>query len=188
MRFSPSDVVDIDGLPVLELHLALAEYLCTGDRRALASVDQAVLGLRDEAIADAKRKIAGRLRSRIDPRGVARALALTELATGKAESPPESFWRLMLAEAGFPLPEPQYPIRSMDGDIIYRLDMAWEEVRVALEHDGYAAHEARAEYDAERDRRLALRGWIVVHANAADLSAPGRVITELRAAFARRRR
>jgi len=185
--FVAEDVVDLGGLPVFAPDLALAEFLCDGDKRhAFASLDQALVGLDDHSIAGMKARIRARLDARDDPRGVARALLLTELATGKAESPPESFFRLIVVEAGLPIPTPQYKILSIDNDVLYRLDMGWEAVRVALEYDGYAAHERRAAYDAERDRRLAQRGWIVVRARAADLSDPTRVLAELRAAFARR--
>src|SRR5206468_12727615 len=101
---------------------------------------------------------------------------------------PESWMRLLVADAGLPLPEPQFEIRDLDGRLVYRLDMAWPEFRIALEYDGYDAHEGREAADAERDARLARRGWIVVRAAAHDLSNSDRVNAELRSAFARRRR
>lgn len=91
-----------------------------------------------------------------------------------------------MVEDGLPIPEPQFKVRTIDGELLYLLDMAWERVRVALEYDGYAAHETRAAYDAERERRLAQRGWIIVRARAADLADPSRVLAELCAAFAKR--
>lgn len=186
-RFREEDVVRVGELPVFAQDLALTEFLCDGDKwQAFASLDEVLHGLDEASIAAMKHSIRTRLEERDDPRGVARAAMLTELATGRAESPPESIWRLIVVEAGLPIPEPQYEVRSIDGAVIYLLDMGWESVRVALEHDGYAAHEARADYDAERDRRLAQRGWIVVRARAADLKDPSRVLAELRAAFARR--
>jgi hypothetical protein len=129
-----------------------------------------------------------RLVNRDDRRGTRRAEVLLALATGLAESPPESWLRLLVADAGFPLPEPQFEVRDLEGRLVYRLDMAWPEFRVALEYDGYEAHEGRAEADAERDRRLAGRGWTVVRARAQDLSKPDRVVGELRSAFSARKR
>ncbi len=111
---------------------------------------------------------------------------LLDLATGKAESPPESVLRLIVVEAGFPVPEPQYQVTTIDGRKLYVLDMAWPSRQIALEYDGFAAHEERREYDSERDRRMAARGWITVRAAAADLRDPSRLLTELRAAFDRR--
>jgi hypothetical protein len=111
---------------------------------------------------------------------------LLDLATGKAESPPESVLRLIVVEAGFPVPEPQYEITTVDGRKLYVLDMAWPSRQIALEYDGFAAHEERREYDLVRDGRMAGRGWITVRAAAADLRDPGRLLTELRDAFERR--
>ncbi len=111
---------------------------------------------------------------------------LLDLATGKAESPPESVLRLIVVEAGFPVPEPQYPVTTIDGRKLYVFDMAWSSRQIALEYDGYAAHEERREYDLERDNRMAARGWITVRAAAADLRDPSRLLIELRCAFDQR--
>ncbi len=108
---------------------------------------------------------------------------LLALATGRAESPPESILRLIVVEAGFPVPEPQFEITAVDGRRLYVLDMAWPELRIALEYDGFAAHEDRRDQDAERDKRMAGRGWVTIRATAVDLHEPGRVIAELRDAF-----
>ena len=169
--------------------LALAEFLCSRQKWAsFASLDQALHGLDSHASAVLKSAIRRRLELRSDRRGVKQALTLVDLATGKADSPPESFFRLIVVEAGFPIPEPQLAICTIDGVLLFCLDMAWEELRIALEFDGFAAHEERAALDAERDRRLAGRGWIVVRARAADLKDPTRVLNELRRAFAQRSR
>lgn len=184
-RFTFADVVPVGDLPVFARDLALADYLCDGDKRAaFASLDQALGSVEDGEVLRAA--VRARLAERDDRRGVARAEMLTELATGKAESPPESIFRLIVVEAGLPIPEPQYEVRLIDGRPLYVLDMAWKELRVALEYDGYAAHEERADYDADRDARLTRRGWIVVRATAADLKDPSRVLAELRTALHQR--
>jgi very-short-patch-repair endonuclease len=75
----------------------------------------------------------------------------------------------------------------MKGRELYRLDFAWPEPMVAVEYDGYAAHVDRLVRDAERDEDLRRRGWLVLHADAADLSDPSRLHVEVRQAFWRRR-
>ncbi|WP_199435473.1 endonuclease domain-containing protein [Qaidamihabitans albus] len=186
-RFESADIVDLDGLPVFALDAALADFLCDGDKRvAFASLDQALSGLPDARRESFRASIRDRLAARDDRRGVSRAFMLTDLASGKADSPPESYFRLIVVEAGFPLPTVQHEIHTIDGRLLYVLDLAWVERRIALEYDGYAAHEDRAGYDAERDQRLAGRGWIVVRARADDLRDPARVLAELRAAFQKR--
>lgn len=55
----------------------------------------------------------------------------------------------------------------------YRLDFAWPEWRVALEVDGW--HHDRPEQlirDAQRQRRLARDGWLVLHVDPDAESAP----------------
>ena len=93
---------------------------------------------------------------------------------------------MLIIELGFPLPEVNFPLLSPDGRELYRLDLAWPQLRIALEYDGHAAHAGREEHDAARDDDLRRRGWIVVHARSADLVDSTRLTTELRAAFARR--
>jgi hypothetical protein len=143
-------------------------------------------GLSAQHDRDLRSSIDQRLQARADRRGVVGARMSMHLATGRADSPPESMLRLLVVEAGFPIPEAQYRIFTIDGRLLYVLDMAWPEVRIALEYDGYASHEEREDRDQERDERMAGRGWITVRAAAVDLRDPSRLIGELRAAFARR--
>jgi hypothetical protein len=185
--YRPTDVIEIDGLATFPIDLALAEFLCDGDRRtAFAALDEAMRGLPPDHCRKLQENVRDRLADRRDRRGIHRASTLLDLATGKAESPPESILRLLVVEAGFPVPEPQYEITAVDGRVVYRLDMAWPSRRIALEYDGYVAHEERQECDAERDARMAARGWITIRAAAADLREPGRLLKDLEDAFRRR--
>jgi hypothetical protein len=186
-RFDPAEVVELDGLPVFSLPQTLADVLCGQDRlAAFASLDQALSGLSSTDEQSLRTAIAERLDARVDRRGVTGARVMLRLATGKAESPPESMFLLHVVEAGFPLPEVQHQIFTVDGRLLYVLDLAWPALRIALEYDGFASHEDRKPYDSERDSRMAGRGWITIRATAADLRDPGRVIEELRTAFRKR--
>lgn len=185
--YRPTDVLEIDGLETFPIDLALAEFLCDGDRRTLfAAMDEAMRGLPPDHCRRLQENVRERLADRRDRRGIHRASTLLDLATGKAESPPESILRLVVVESGFPVPEPQYEITAIDGRVVYRLDMAWPSRRIALEYDGYVAHEERQDRDTERDARMAARGWITIRAVAADLRDPGRLLKELQDAFRRR--
>lgn len=188
-RFDRASVVRISGLPVFARHHALAELACRRDSRmAIACLDQALKDLDAEGKLDLKREIHAHLEARDDRRGIAKASMLTELATGKADSPPESHLLLLLTEASFPIPEPQIPILAIDGRVLFVLDLGWEQYRIGVEYDGVAAHEFRADYDADRDAWLAKRGWIIIRATAEDLQDPARLLSELREAFRRRAR
>lgn len=185
--FRPSDVIELDGLATFSLDLALADFLCDGDKRtALAALDEAMLGLVPDHVRTLRENVRDRIVDRRDRRGIHRALMLLDLATGKAESPPESILRLIVVEAGFPIPEAQYEITTVEGRKLYVLDMAWPLLRIALEYDGFASHEERRDHDSERDARMAGRGWITIRASAADLRDPQRVLAELARAFERR--
>lgn len=186
-RFGDDDVESRHGLPVLSLASTLAELLCV-ERRwvALATVDQALGAVPDDRAGALVQCISSKLTARDDRRGVPGAHALLQLATGAAESPQESRLRLLVVDAGFPSPTPQLEVRDLRGRVVYVFDLAWPEVRIALEYDGYEAHEDRGTYDAERDRRMADRGWLTVRVRKEQLASPEPVLNELRRAFEKR--
>jgi hypothetical protein len=182
--FREEDVIEIEGLTMFSIDRALADFLCDGGKRAaFAAVDEAMRGLPSDHCAKLRENVRDRLTDRRDRRGIHRALMLLDLATGRAESPPESVLRLIVVEAGFPVPEPQYEIAAIDGRKLFVLDMAWPTRRIALEYDGFAAHADRRDYDLNRDEQMQGRGWITVRAAAADLRDPSRLLTDLRSAF-----
>ncbi len=178
------DVVLADGLRTVPLDLAVAELLCTdGARNALAIADQAAALPAAAPQAEFCARIRVRLAQRRDWRGTLRAAHLLSLVSGKAESPPESWLRLLVVEAGFPPPVMQFEIRDLDGRLRYVLDQSWPELRIALEYDGYEAHQDRGTQDSRRDEDLGRRGWITIRARAADLRDPSRLLAELDEAF-----
>ena len=85
--------------------------------------------------------------------------ALTRHDPG-AESPRETWLRLLLISAGFPRPRTQIPVRDDFGRARYYLDMGWEDIRVAVEYDG-DHHRERAVFadDIIRAEFIAERGW-----------------------------
>ena len=86
-----------DGLRTLALDVALAEVLCRGTPRSgIACADQALAMLPEEARPEFRAWTEDRIRSREDPRGTRRGMALLDLANGLAESPPESWLLLSL--------------------------------------------------------------------------------------------
>lgn len=69
-------------------------------------------------------------------RGLKRLRAALRLVDGGAESPHETTARLALIDAGLPAPTTQYRVLDDHGQFIGRVDMAYEDVRVAIEYDG----------------------------------------------------
>ncbi|WP_246258293.1 DUF559 domain-containing protein [Amycolatopsis anabasis] len=183
-EFAERDVLKLAGLRVVRPDFALAEVLCRGARRAgLACADQLLGLLPERARPEFRARTEGRIAARTDPRGCQQALALLDLATGLPESPPESWTLLALVDAGLPVPVPQFSITNLADEEIYRLDLAWPELRIAIEYDGYEAHEGRQERDEARDADLRRRGWIVIRVGARDLKDPCRMIAAVEAAF-----
>jgi hypothetical protein len=119
-------------------------------------------------------------------RGVARARRAIELFDAGAQSPKESWLRVVLIEAGLPRPQTQITVRDEFGSAVAYLDMGWEDVKVAVEYDGQQHRSDRRQYawDVRRLEMLERRGWIVIRVLAGD--RPGEVVSRARAALARR--
>ncbi|GGM46789.1 hypothetical protein GCM10012275_17320 [Longimycelium tulufanense] len=178
------DVVELDGLRVFVLDRVIAELLCRHrEEIAFMCLDQALGSLPPAYREQFRGEVNRRIQRRIDRRGVVRAEFLLDLGTGRTESPPESLLLLAAVKAGLPMPIPQYEIFDLDGHVRYRLDLAWPQLRIALEYDGVVAHEDRAQADLLRDHRLAALGWVTIRARAEDITDPQRVISELFRAF-----
>ncbi len=102
-------------------------------------------------------------------RGVARLSTLVPHASAGAESPMESRMRWRFIAAG--LPAPQVPVEVVEGPRRHRLDVGWEQHRLAAEFDGLEAHMTREQLAADRDRHnwLTERDWRLLHVTALDV-------------------
>jgi hypothetical protein len=179
-----SEVIEVRQLRTVALEVAITELLCTDlARRALAIADQAAAQFGERQRPAFRGQIADRLAVRADRRGTARAAGLLALITGKSESPPESWLKLLVVEAGFPTPTEQFQVIDALCRVRYILDLCWPELRIALEYDGYESHEYRLDQDAQRDLDLERRGWITIRATAADLREPSELLAKLDDAF-----
>lgn len=100
-------------------------------------------------------------------RGLRRVGRVLELVDPGAESPKESWLRMMLIGQAYPRPTTQIPVPDPDGYPRYFLDMGWEAVMVAVEYDGEHHRKDDESYrnDVIRMEHLARVGWIVVRVN-----------------------
>lgn len=177
----------VHDLPSVPLEEATAELLCTAPpRQAIAVADQAAALVRGPDRAEFVAQVAGFITDRPDRRGTRRATALVKLVSGRAQSPPESWLKLLLAALGYPPPTEQFAILDVHGRVRFVLDLCWPELRIALEYDGFDAHDGRGDADAARDEYLRRRGWITIRVRVEDLTDPGRVLGELADAFGQR--
>jgi very-short-patch-repair endonuclease len=119
-------------------------------------------------------------------RGIARARQALGLFDSGAQSPKESWLRVVLMQAGLPKPQTQIPVVDEFGSTTAYLDMGWEEVQVAVEYDGEQHRSDRRQYtwDVRRSEMLERLGWIVIRVVAGD--RPAEVVRRVRAALARR--
>ncbi|GAY13554.1 hypothetical protein [Mycobacterium sp. shizuoka-1] len=94
-------------------------------------------------------------------KGLRRVDQLLQLVDAGAQSPRETWLRLLLMDAGFPRPETQIPVVRPGGYSHYFLDMGWRQVMVAVEYDGEQHRLERSIYDGDliRSEYLAHVGW-----------------------------
>jgi len=178
------DRLFILGLPVLGLERTMTDMLCTSSPPdALAVVDEG-LAMIDPAERERFRAaLADRLERRRDPRGARRGTRLLGVATGRAESPAESWLLWRVVDSGFPIPEVNWRLTGPDGRQVCRLDLAWPDLRIVIEYNGYAFHEHRTAEDEARAEDLRRRGWIVITLWADDLKDAGPFERKLEEAF-----
>jgi len=93
-------------------------------------------------------------------RGVRRLREIVPLVDRGAASPKETWLRLLLIDAGLPIPTTQIPLYDERG-LVAVLDMGWEEFKVAAEYDGdqHRSDRGRYAWDQKRSRLVAGMGW-----------------------------
>ncbi|HEX5533839.1 MAG TPA: type IV toxin-antitoxin system AbiEi family antitoxin [Actinomycetales bacterium] len=154
----PEDIAFLDGVPVT-----------SPDRTALdlARYTKVFMGLALlDAFGNAKLIDLEALHERVDglkgQRGIGQARRLLGLCDPRAESFGESWLRLRAIDAGFPRPDLQIWVTDDNGLGIYRLDLGWPTLKVAVEYDGEEFHSSAEHrlHDVRRRAELAQRwGW-----------------------------
>lgn len=126
--------------------------------RALATLDAA---LRSQSCDRGQLQVAAK--SQAGRRGIVTVRELIPLARPEAESPMESEARLVMLDGGLPEPLLQYVIVDRDG-LVWRVDFAWPDERVAVEYDGFDWHSSPEALRKDRQKRAALEevGWRVL--------------------------
>ena len=112
------------------------------------------------------------------------------LADGLAESPGESWTRVVFVSLGLIDVEPQVEIRDTRGKLVGRVDFLFRKHRTIVEFDGlvkYGGTDGRQALIDEKHREDALRalGYQMVRLTWRDLHTPARVNHLIRDAFSR---
>ncbi len=181
-RIEDDEVTLVSGIPVTTAARTALDLGCWYPMgKAVAAIDD-LLRNSDVKVAEVEtlvRRYPGR-------RGIHLARIAIDLADPGAQSPKETWLRLLLIRAGLPRPETQIPVIDEFGEQICYLDMGWEEIKVAVEYDGEQHRSDRRQFgwDIRRREMLERLGWIVIRVIAGDRAAE--IISRVRAALARR--
>jgi very-short-patch-repair endonuclease len=117
-----------------------------------------------------------------------RARTAADLVRARSESPQESRLRVLLALAGLPAPAINLEVFDEDGEFMARLDLAYPDLKLAVEYDGaHHADPAQWEADVARRQRLEDAGWRIIVVTRRQLfQHPGRVVDVVARALADR--
>lgn len=181
-RLSDDETTEINRMLVTTPARTALDLACRNPiNRAVAAID-ALANATELKIADVE-LLAQRYRGR---RGIRRARSVLDLVDAGAESPRETWLRLLLLRAGFPRPRTQIPVYDEFNQLIARLDMGWEDAMIAAEYDGDHHRTDRRQFnrDIARTEALTAMGWILVRITSED--TPAVIIRRVESAFARR--
>ncbi|MEW5808634.1 MAG: hypothetical protein AB1925_04195 [Actinomycetota bacterium] len=121
-----------------------------------------------DALANATRLTGGQVIPLVDGYRGARGMKKLRIALhhmdGGAQSPKETWLRMLLVRRGFPRPVTQIPLVNSRGKPFAYLDMGWEDVKIAVEYDGDHHRKDRNQYvwDEQRLRLIRAREWLHV--------------------------
>ncbi|MCV7066414.1 hypothetical protein H7H51_12985 [Mycolicibacterium farcinogenes] len=105
-------------------------------------------------------------------KGIKQARTTIALVDPGAESPQETWLRLLVVRAGYPAPQSQYPVYNEYGALIGEVDLAWPELKIALEYEG--SHHTDPEQlrkDIQRVDAMIEMGWTVIRITRRDGAA-----------------
>lgn len=182
-QINPEDVMELGGALVTNparTAFDLARHLPRG--MAVAHLD---------ALAAATGLIAAQVTSLVVANRGARSVrgcqAALSLMDGGAQSPKETWLRLILIDAGLPRPTTQIEVRNEAGLVAF-LDMGWEGPMVAVEYDGDPYRTDRRQYvkDLRRTEWVEDLGWRLIRVINED--RPNLIVGRTREALEARRR
>ncbi len=120
-------------------------------------------------------------------KGVRLCRQALDLMDAGAQSPKETWLRLLLIDAGYPRPRTQIPLYEYGAPVAH-LDMGWPSIRLAVEYDGDQHRTDRGTYvkDMRRAELIDRLGWRNVRVVKEDREID--VLARVRDAWTRRQR
>ncbi|MGZ8801039.1 MAG: hypothetical protein ACXWZL_00065, partial [Mycobacterium sp.] len=165
-RIAPGEITWINGVAVAtpaRTGLDLGRHLPRGEAVAHLDALAAATGVTAPDILELTHRYKG-------TNGVRLCREAVDLMDAGAQSPKESWLRLLLIDAGFPRPETQIPVLDEFGDPFAYLDMGWRDMMIAVEYDGehHRIDTVQYRWDARRLRMIIARDWIHIKVIAGD--------------------
>ncbi|MGZ8743720.1 MAG: endonuclease domain-containing protein [Nocardioides sp.] len=95
------------------------------------------------------------------PWGSAAAAKAAAYVRRDVESPMETRLRMLIVLAGLPEPQVNFKVLHPDGQVRYRFDLSWPELRLVVEYDGRQHRDdlVQWDHDVERGEWLDDDGW-----------------------------
>ncbi len=181
-RVEDDEVGLVDGMPVTTPERTALDLACRYRLgNAVAAID-ALARATELKMADVE-LLAQRYRGRRGIRGARTALGLVDPG---AESPRETWLRLLLIRAGFPPPQTQIPVYDAYRQLVAVLDMGWEDIMVGVDYEGdhHRTDQRQFNHDIRRAEAVSALDWIDVRVTKEDTE--GGIISRVSAAWARR--
>lgn len=180
----PATVTVVGGLPIVHPERTFVDLAATLELDDLVAFGDAVLrrGSSPEHLASTVASLPGR-------RGIVRARKALGLVSSGVDSPMETRVRLLMLRAGLPVPETNVDVVDDSGAWLARPDLAYPELKIAIEYDGdhHRTDKRQWRRDRFRDERMRDAGWIVITLTADDvLRYPQRTVERIRAYVATR--
>lgn len=157
-RIYPDEVTRVGGLTVAtpaRTGLDLARHLPRAEAVAHLDALTGVTGISVASIHAVAARYPG-------SRGVQRARAILPIVDSGAQSPKETWLRLLVIDSGFPTPTTQ--ILVCDSRSRAFVDLGWEYLKIGLEYDGDQHRSDRRQFvrDISRHEMLARHGWLII--------------------------
>ena len=154
----PDEITRLRGLPVTTVERTAFDVArCGSLEAAVARLD----ALGNATGFDAAELLEWARARHSGKRGMTQLASALDVYDPGAQSPWETWLRLLVIRAGFPRPKTQIPLVSVDGRRCYYLDMGWEELKLAVEYDGdqHRADPVQFAHDIVRTEDITELGW-----------------------------
>jgi hypothetical protein len=181
-RFADDELDVVDGMRVTTPARTALDLACRyPSGKAVAAID-ALARATELKIADVE-VLADRFTGR---RGIRRARTVLDLVDPGAESPQETWLRLLVIRNDFPRPQTQIPVYDEFGVLVAVFDLGWEEMKIAMDYEGehHRINRRRFNHDIRKAETVAELGWLDIRVTAED--SEGGVVRRLSSAWRRR--